>query len=79
MVKSLVKKHILIPKHIKLSDKGKKELLEKYHISIKELPKINNDDPAICDLNEKAGDIIKITRKSRTAGEALFYRGVIHG
>ncbi len=74
--KQIVSKHILIPKHIKLNDKEKKELLEKYNISLKELPKILKDDPAITNLKVKPGDVIKIIRKSPTAGEAVFYRGV---
>ena len=40
------------------------------------LPKIRKDDPAIAKLNADANDVIKILRKSPTAGEAVFYRGV---
>lgn len=75
--KIVIKKHILIPKHIKLSETEKKELFEKYHISLKELPKISKDDPALDSLNVKSGDVIKIIRNSSTAGECIFYRGVI--
>ncbi|MBD3354812.1 DNA-directed RNA polymerase subunit H [Candidatus Woesearchaeota archaeon] len=75
--KSNVKNHVLIPKHEKLSEKEKKTMLEKYNVSLKELPKITKEDPAIESLNVKEGDIIKITRKSETAGKAVFYRGVI--
>ena len=35
-----VTKHILVPKHTLLTEKEKDKLLEKYHITIKELPKI---------------------------------------
>ncbi len=73
-----VNEHALVPEHSKLNDKEKKDLLEKYHISLKELPKISKKDPAIANLNVKEGDVIKITRKSQTAGEAIFYRGVIN-
>jgi len=75
--KILIKSHILMPKHIKLSEKEKKELFEKYNISLKELPKIKKDDSAIAPLNAGVGDVIKIIRSSPTAGEAIFYRGVI--
>ena len=78
MAKAIVTKHVLIPKHIKLSEKEKKAVFERYNITSKELPKINKNDPAISGLNVKAGDVIKIIRKSPTAGEAVFYRGVIH-
>ncbi|MBW2996168.1 DNA-directed RNA polymerase subunit H [Candidatus Woesearchaeota archaeon] len=75
--KIVIKKHILIPKHVKLSEKEKKELFQKYNISLKELPKIKKDDPAIFSLTVKEGDIIKIIRQSPTAGEVEFYRGVV--
>ena len=71
-------KHILIPKHTKLSDKQKEKVLEDYHISLKELPRMSVGDPAIQALETKPGDIIKITRNSLTAGEATFYRVVVN-
>ncbi len=74
--KTDVTKHALIPKHSKLGEKEKKELLEKYHISLKELPKIMKDDSAIMHLDAKPGDVIKIMRESPTAGKSVFYRGV---
>ena len=73
-----VSKHILVPKHLKLSEKEKTNLLEKYDISIKQLPKILKNDPAIKDLNAKQGDIIKVIRQSPTAGEFIFYREVVN-
>ncbi len=72
-----VDKHILTPKHSKLNDKEKTNVLERYHVTSKELPKILRTDAAIKDLDPKQGDIIKITRKSPTAGESVFYRVVI--
>lgn len=72
-----VRKHILVPEHLKLNEKEKKELLEKYCVSLKELPKIKKNDPSIEHLDVKEGDMIKIIRKSPTAGESIFYRGVI--
>lgn len=67
---------MLVPEHVKLSETEKKKLFEKYNVSIRELPKISRKDPAIVNLNTKPGDVIKIIRKSQTAGEAIFYRGV---
>jgi len=77
MKKSKVIKHVLVPTHIKLTQKEKQELFEKYNISLKELPKISKKDPAISHLNVDEGDVIKIIRKSPTAGETVFYRGVV--
>jgi DNA-directed RNA polymerase subunit H (RpoH/RPB5) len=73
-----IDKHILIPKHTKIGDKEKKELFEKYKISINELPKINKSYPVIKHLNLKGGDVVKITRNEPTSGETSYYRGVIN-
>ena len=72
-----IDRHTLIPKHSRLSDAQKEKLLEKYKISVKELPKMLKTDSAISSLDPKAGDVIKITRKSLTASEADFYRVVV--
>ena len=71
-----VDKHTLTPKHLKISEKEKAQLLEKYHVTSKELPKILKTDSAIKELDAKPSDIIKIVRKSSTAGESVFYRVV---
>jgi len=71
-----VDKHILTPKHLKLGEKEKAQLLEKYHVTSKELPKILKTDSAIKGLEPKPGDVVKIVRKSPTAGESIFYRAV---
>ena len=55
----------------------KKKLQEKYKISKKELPRMLKTDAAITSLNSKPGDVIKIIRKSQSAGEAIFYRVVV--
>jgi len=69
--------HNLVPKHEKLSEEEKKQVLEQYKITMAEVPSILITDPAISKLNVKSGDMIKITRKSATCREAIFYRGVI--
>ncbi len=69
-------KHNLIPQHEKLSEEQTQKLFDKYNITFKELPKIHLSDAAIRHLDPKYGDVIKITRKSPTAGRAIFYRGV---
>jgi DNA-directed RNA polymerase subunit H len=74
-----VAKHILVPKHRRLGDRDKKNLLEKLRISENDIPKIKVSDPAIADLKLKPGDIVQVTRKSPTAGESFYYRCVING
>ena len=73
-----ISKHILVPKHVKLSDKEKKEVLEKFNSTLRELPKILKDDPAVINLNAVPGDVIKIMRQSPTSGDAVFYRVVLN-
>ena len=69
--------HTLVPKHVKLTEAEVQKVLEKYNISIKQLPKILRKDSAISNLQINEGDVIKIVRKSPTAGKAVFYRVVV--
>ena len=71
--------HYLVPKQTKLTDTEAKKFLEKYNITVKELPKILVTDPALDNLDVQPGDIIKIDRNSETAGKTTYYRGVING
>jgi len=70
--------HEIIPKHIILTEDEKKLLLEKYNIQPEWLPLVKVSDPVIRAIGGKVGDIVKILRKSETAGEnAVFYRYVV--
>lgn len=69
-------KHKLVPKHVVLNGDEAREILSKYNISLTQLPKISRKDPAIKELDLKRGDIIKIIRKSGTAGEAVYFRTI---
>jgi|TARA_Y100000310_G_C20544346_1_gene744870 DNA-directed RNA polymerase subunit H (RpoH/RPB5) len=73
-----ISKHILVPKHTKLSDEEKKELTEKYNIALRQLPKILKSDAAIEKLAPETGDVIKITRKSHARGEIDYFRVVVN-
>ena len=72
-----IKNHILVPKHEKCSEAEKKSVLSKYSADLKDFPKISISDAALYSLDVKAGDLIKITRDSPTAGKAVFYRVII--
>jgi DNA-directed RNA polymerase subunit H len=72
-----VARHFLVPKHSKLSEREKQEILKRYNISLGELPMILKSDAAIAGLGVKPGDVIKIKRISPTAGESIFYRVVV--
>ncbi|MBU5575109.1 MAG: DNA-directed RNA polymerase subunit H [Candidatus Aenigmarchaeota archaeon] len=69
--------HYLVPKHIILNEKEKNELLQKLNISEQQLPKISINDPIVKLIGAKEGDVIKIIRKSHTAGESIYYRLVV--
>ena len=72
-----VSTHRLVPKHELLSDDQKQHLLEQYNIVLAALPEIDNKDPAVMKCKAKIDDVIRITRKSLTAGTTIFYRRVV--
>lgn len=69
-----ITKHELVPKHEKISEKEKEELLKTYNINIKQLPRILKKDPVIRYYNYKKNDVVKITRKSESSGLYINYR-----
>ncbi len=66
--------HILQPKHTKLKPDEVKKLLEKYGVSLSQLPKIKSKDYAIPE-NCVPGDIIKIERREEDKVN-IYYRVV---
>ena len=73
----LVPDHVYVPKHEIMTKKEAEDVLKKFNCKPTELPLIFVSDPAILGLGVKPGDMIKITRKSATAGESLYYRYVV--
>ena len=73
----LVPDHVYVPKHEIITKKDAEEVLKKFNCMPTELPLIFVNDPAILGLGVKPGDMIKITRKSATAGESIYYRYVV--
>ena len=70
--------HELVPKHVLLTKEESQKLLEKYHISVIDLPQIFEKDPVLIAIGAKEGDIIKIVRKSDTTVKTIdYYRYVI--
>lgn len=69
--------HQLIPKHEIMSEDELKSVLKHYAIEKEQLPKIKVVDPVIQEIGVQAGEVVKITRNSQTAGEAFYYRLVI--
>ena len=73
----LVPDHVYVPKHEIMTKKDAEEVLKKFNCNATELPLIFVNDPAIIGLGVKPGDMIRITRKSGTSGESLYYRYVV--
>jgi len=72
-----IEEHVLVPKHEVLSPEEAEALLRKLGVSREKLPRILPTDPMVRRLGARLGDIIKITRRSETAGEAVYYRVVM--
>ncbi|MDD5416773.1 MAG: DNA-directed RNA polymerase subunit H [Candidatus Aenigmarchaeota archaeon] len=69
--------HKSVPEHMILDEKETKELLDKFNIKAEQLPKILKNDPAAKAIDAKEGDVVKIIRKSHTAGVSVYYRFVV--
>lgn len=72
-------KHALVPEHSVLSGEERAALLQELKITTGQLPKILAADPVVKAMGAKPGDVLKIIRKSRTAGTATYYRLVVKG
>jgi len=69
--------HALVPMHEILGEKEKEQLLAQYKVKPYQMPQIKSTDPAVKAIGAKPGDILKIIRKSSTAGEHIAYRYVV--
>ena len=63
-------------KHSKLSQKEISELLERFNISLVQLPKIKKSDPALPEGCE-VGEVIKIIRKNEEGDDEEYFRVVV--
>jgi DNA-directed RNA polymerase subunit H len=82
MVDVNVMMHEQVPEHTLLSEKEAEEVLKEFRIKADQLPKIRKDDPVLKILEMIEGEItqgriIKITRKSESAGVSVVYRMVV--
>lgn len=69
--------HTFVPKHEIMAQDEVQELLVRYNCTKQQLPKIKFNDPIIKMIGAKPGDVIRVLRKSATAGAAVYYRVVV--
>lgn len=69
-----ITKHVLVPKHILLSDRQKRAVLNKYRVEESKLPIIEANDPVARYLGMMKYDVVQIHRPSETTGIYISYR-----
>lgn len=69
--------HELVPRHEVLPPEEARKLIKKYGVKPEMLPWIRSNDPVVKIIGAKPGDIVKIIRRSRTAGTFIAYRFVV--
>lgn len=70
-----ISKHVDVPKHEIISaDAAKALVLDLKLKSLAQLPIVFKSDPMARYIGARTGDVVKIYRKSLTAGETTFYR-----
>lgn len=69
--------HELVPVHVLVDENELKSVLERYGTDRRRLPQMLSDDPIARYHGAKPGDVMKIYRRSPTAGEHVVYRLVV--
>ncbi len=69
--------HDFVSKHELLTVEEKEKFLEEFKVEAYQLPRINSFDPSVIAVGGNPGDIVRVVRKSSTAGEYVAYRYVV--
>ncbi len=69
--------HKLVPKQEILTEEERTELLSKFRVQPYQLPQISSVDPTVKAIGARPGDVLRVIRKSPTAGEHVAFRYVV--
>lgn len=69
--------HELVPKHTPLQESELKEVLHAYAIQKHQLPRLLSSDPVALYFGVEKGQVVRIERKSASAGVYVTYRQVV--
>ncbi|KAL0383470.1 UNVERIFIED_CONTAM: DNA-directed RNA polymerase V subunitA [Sesamum calycinum] len=70
-----ITRHELKPKHQVLTDEEKEDLLKKYSITEKQLPRMSEKDAIACYYGLEKGQVVKVTYSGPSAAMYLFCAG----
>lgn len=69
-----VTRHSLVPKHEKISEREKNDLLKRMRVRSNNLPHIKMNDPVSKYMGLKKGDVVRIHRNSEISETCVYYR-----
>ena len=69
--------HEFVSKHEILTAEEREKFLAEYKVQPYQLPRIKASDPAVTAIGARSGDIVRVIRKSPTAGRYVAYRYVV--
>ena len=65
------------PSALNYDKNNQQQILKQYGIVKEQLPKVRSSDPAVKVINGQPGQVVKVIRRSPTAGTATAYRLIV--
>ena len=69
----------MIPKHELLTREEAAQVLARFNSISSQFPYIQATDAIAKEIGAKPGDMVRVTRRSETAGSSTYYRYVVEG